>query len=108
MDQFELATTVPHDEKCVQVGDQNYSHFSRLEAQTLKEQIYREIGDPPAGTKIKIITCAHDFGNYLDLAVVFDDESEESVEWMLKCESKLPSSWDKESLEKLRAENYPF
>lgn len=107
-EQFELATTVPHDENCVQVGAENYSKFSRLEAQTFKEQIYREIGDPPAGTSLRIISCAHDFGTYLDLAVVYDEDSEEGVKWMLKCESNLPFNWDEESLKKLREENYPI
>lgn len=107
-DQFELATTVPHDESCVQLGSENYEKFSMLEAQTLREQIFRKVGNPPAGCRINIIRCPHDFGTYLDLAVIYDDESEENVKWMLECESKIPFNWDEESLKKLREENYPI
>lgn len=107
-DQFELATTVPHDEECMQMDTPNYSTFSRLEAKTLIDQIKRTIGPPPEYTGFKIISCAHDFGVYYDIAIIYDDEDEESTNYMLKVESNTPSKWDKESKEALKKEGYPL
>lgn len=107
-DQFELATTVPHNEPCVQLGAENYPEWSRLEAKALRDQIYRQLGQPPAGTGIKIISCSHDFGSYLDLAVVYNTDSEESEEWMLKVESELPEEWDEEAKAYLKENGYPL
>jgi hypothetical protein len=107
-EQFELATTVPHNEPCVQLGQEEYLKWSRLEANTLRDQIYRQLGAPPAGTGIKIIQCPHDFGTYLDLAVVYSPDNEESEEWMLKVESELPEEWDEESKRVLKENGYPI
>lgn len=106
-DQFELGTTVPHDEPCVQLGEADYSRFSRAEANALINQILREQGEPPARTGLKVISCPHDFGTYYDVAIVYDDSSEESQEWMLKVEGDLPANWDKEARSELKAIGYP-
>lgn len=105
-DQFELATTVPHDEPCVQIGSENYSKWSRLEANTLIDQITRQLGEPPRSTRLKVISCPHDFGTYHDVAVVYDDDVEESEEYMLRVESELPCNWDEESRKKLNEAGY--
>lgn len=105
--QFHLATTVPLDEPCVQLGEDLYPEWSRIEASTLMDQICRHLGEPPAETKIKIIQCTHDFGLYLDLAVVYNPENKDSFEWMLKVESGLPEEWDEESKIKLKEREYP-
>jgi hypothetical protein len=76
-DQFELATTVPSDEPCVQIGEDNYSKWSRLEAYTLIEQLIRQLGEPPSLTFFKVISCSHDFGTYYDVAIVYDDDEED-------------------------------
>lgn len=105
-DQFELATTVPHSEQCVQLGAENYSRFSKMEADALKEQIFRMFGAPPPRCGIKMISCPHDFGTYYDLAVVYDDESEEATQWMLKIEGSIPEYWDEEAKKELREKGY--
>lgn len=107
-DQFELATTVPHEEKCIQMGDENYSKFSRLEAKVLIDQIKRTIGEPPERAHLKILDCPHDFGVYHDVAVVYADDDEEAVNYMLKVESGLPSEWDDEAKKLLKENGYPL
>lgn len=107
-DTFELATTVPHDEPCSQVGTAGYDKNSRLEAQALKNLLLRTLPPPPEGTGIRIIQCPHDFGSYLDLSVVYDDDDEESVEWMLKAECAVPGNWDEEAIGWLRENGYLF
>lgn len=105
-DQFELGTSVPHDEPCVQMGDDNYEKFSRLEANALISQIKRVIGEPPSGTSFRLISCPHDFGVYYDVAIIYDDDDEESTEYMLKAESRTPSKWDKEAKDYLTQNGY--
>ncbi len=105
-DQFELGTTVPHDEQCSQMGDANFASYSKMEARALMNQILRTLGDPPARTGLKMISCPHDFGTYYDVAVIYDDELEESQEWMLKVESELPLNWDEEARNELKAQGY--
>ena len=107
-DQFELATTVPHDEPCVQIGEENYSKWSRLEANTLIDQLTRQLGEPPSSTYFKVISCPHDFGVYYDIALVSNDSVEESGEYMLKVESEMPSNWDEECRKKLKEAGYPI
>ena len=105
-DRIELATTVPTDEDCAQVGSDNYSKMSRLEAQAFRDQIYRVFGEPPANTDIRIKSCPHDFGSYLDLEIVYDDDEDDSCDWTFKVEGNLPDKWDLEALEQLRSAGY--
>jgi hypothetical protein len=107
-DRFELSATVPHEEPCSQVGTDGYYKNARLEAQALKSMLLRTLPPPPDGTGIRIIECPHDFGIYLDLAVSYDDDEEESVEWMLKAESGVPANWDEEAIDWLRGQGYLF
>lgn len=106
-DQFELATTVPFNEPCVQLGAENYSKWSRLEATALISQIKRQLGEPPRSTQLKVVSCPHDFGTYHDVVVVYDDALPESEEYMLNIESQLPEEWDEESKKFLRESGYP-
>ncbi len=106
-DQFELATTVPHEEPCFQVGEQDYQKFGRIEARALISQLLRMFGEPPVGCGFKILSCPHDFGTYYDVALVYDDESDEAQEWMLKVEGGLPEKWDNEAIQELKENGYP-
>jgi hypothetical protein len=106
-ERFELSTTTPHDEPCVQLGSENYSKWSRIEANTLRNQIYRHVGKAPTGTDIKVVSCPHDFGVYLDLVVVYQSDIEESEKWAFKVESELPEKWDDESKRQLKLNGYP-
>jgi len=106
-DQFELGTTVPHSEGCYQLGEEGFAKFSKIEARALINQMLRILGTPPDRTGLKIISCPHDFGTYYDVAVVYDDDLEESQEWMLKAESGIPDNWDKEAIEELKSQGYP-
>ena len=105
-DTFELGTTVPHSEQCAQVGSDNYTSLSRMEANALKAQLIREHGEPPFGTRLRIISCPHDFGTYYDLAIEYMEDDEESVEWMLKIEGGIPDTWDEVAKKELRDQGY--
>jgi hypothetical protein len=107
-DYIELATTVPSDEPCAQVGSDNYGRNSRLEAETFRDQIHRAFGDPPPGTNIRIKSCPHDFGSYLDLQIAYDDDEDDSCGWTFEVEGNLPERWDEIALKKLKEDGYEF
>lgn len=105
-DYFELATTVPNDEPCAQVGSDNYMVNARMEANAFRDQIYRVFGEPPSGTGIRINANAHDFGTYLDLQIVYDDGNDASCDWAFGVEGNLPQTWDEEARRQLKSQGY--
>lgn len=105
-DRFELGTTVPHSEQCAQLGSSNYSEFSRIECEVMKSQLIRVHGEPPFGTRLRTISCPHDFGNYLDIAIEYTGSDDESVEWMLAVEGGVPDTWDEQAKKELREQGY--
>ena len=105
---FELGTTVPLDEPCAQLGSDTYYNDSNAEAIALIDMIERTIGNPPPGTRLKKISCPHDFGTYYDISVVYDPDDEESEEYMLQVESNLPYEWDEKAKEVLKTLGYSF
>jgi len=106
LETFELAITVPHEEECAQLGSEMYQTRARQEVQAFTRQLLRIHGSPPEGARFKIIRCPHDFGTYLDLALVYDEDNEEHVEWMLKIESGIPDKWDQAAITELQEVGY--
>lgn len=107
-DQFEFATTVPYEEACYPMNEDNYEFFGKLEAKALIEQIKRIHGPLPPSISLKTMACHHDFGTYYDVVLIYDDESEESHSWMIKVENGLPAYWDEEALKLLKENGYPL
>jgi hypothetical protein len=105
-DYFELCTTTPHDEKCVQSNSPNYSRLSRIEARVLQNQLIRMHGTPPGGAYFKVTSNPHDFGTYHDLAIVYDEDDDEEVDYMLKIESGVPDNWDEIAKQELAEAGY--
>ena len=98
--------STPYNEDCAQLGiTDRYSKMARLECEAFISQLKRLYGYPPEGVYFKITSNAHDFGNYLDVTVVFDEEVEEQSDYAYNCEAGL-DNWDIESLEFLRSSNY--
>lgn len=106
LDRFELAQTAPHEEPCAQVGSPNYMKNARIEARAFINQIIRENGAPPDGVSFKITNNPHDFGTYLDVALVFSDDDEEGANYVYSVESKTPDNWDEEAKKELAENGY--
>lgn len=104
-EKFSLGTT-PHDEPCIQMGDSNYRRNSRLECLAFIEQFRRERGPEPSGANFKITSNSHDFGNYLDVEIEFEENNEEAVEYALSVETEIPAKWDSQSLDFLKENSY--
>lgn len=106
MDRIQLATTVPLEEECIQLGQPNYSAFSKIEANVLMNQIIREHGLPPKECKMKLVTCPHDFGKYYDIEIEYNDDDFKCESWALDVVNSLPEKWDEISLKALKKEGY--
>ena len=94
----------PSFEDCVQVGSPNYYERARKECRAFKNQLQRVFGDPPPGAYFKTVSSPHDFGDYLEVHVVFDDSDEEAMEFACKVENEMPEYWDVEALAELNGE----
>ncbi len=103
---LELATTVPIDEPCAQVGSDNYSDNSRKEARAFINQLIRQHGQPPAGVSITTKNNPHDFGSYLDVVIKFDEDDETAADYAYGVENNLPYNWDDEALKELTEAGY--
>jgi hypothetical protein len=106
LETLELGTTTPYDEPCAQLGSEGYLNKARQEIRAFAGQLLRSTGQPPAGARLKTLHCPHDFGTYLDLALVYDADDESQVEWMLKMESNIPDKWDQTAIQELTEVGY--
>ena len=84
--------TTPCNESCVQVGCENYSRLARQEA--LRYIALLEKKFPKSVGMYRIKSNPHDFGTYLSLEIVFDDENEEQSEIAYEVEANLPENWE--------------
>lgn len=94
----------PSDEDCAQVGSPDYTQRSRKECLVFLHQLERQFGDPPATARLTIKTFPHDFGEYKEVCVIFDNDIEEAVEYALKLEGVTPQTWDEEAKRELKSE----
>jgi hypothetical protein len=84
----------PASEDCAGVGASDYYEKSRKECKAFAAQLLREFPDPPLGARIAIKTFPHDFGDYREVVVYYDDDCEDSVTYAFGIESKTPECWD--------------
>jgi hypothetical protein len=87
----------PANESCAQVGAPDYYPRAIKECRTYIKQLRRIFGEEPLGARLKIGSSDHDFGRYHYVAVEFETESKEAVEWAYKIENNSPGEWDDES-----------
>jgi len=84
----------PCDEECAQVGDPNYQEKALQEAERYIELIRAKLGPEPDGARLRIKSFPHDYGNYYEVVVAYDDEYPESVEYAFNVEANLPTNWE--------------
>lgn len=97
----------PADEKCAQLGSDDYYERARVECQVYRRQLLRlykaEHGgnDLPEGCTLKITNHEHDAGTYHEVGVRFDSENEASAEAAFWFDANIPSHWDDEAKREL-------
>ncbi|MCA2720197.1 hypothetical protein [Microcystis sp. M169S2] len=95
-DYIEISPT-PINEDCVQIGASNYSRKATKEAAIFIDQLRRQFGPEPIGTRLAIKWFSHDFGSYATVICYYDQDSEESVDFAFSCESLAWENWDEQS-----------
>jgi hypothetical protein len=98
---------VPIDEPCAQVGPGDYMPRMRSECKAFVSQLERAFPEAvAAGVYFRIRSNPHDFGSYLEVQAVFDDEDEAQTEWAYTIENEIPEAWDDEARAELAAQGY--
>ena len=90
---------VPCEEECEQLGPDYSVSMARKQCRAYVNQIRRIYGKEPEGAQLIITTNRHDFGNYLDVEVVY--ENNEGREYALLVEGHTPTVWDEEARKEL-------
>jgi hypothetical protein len=87
--------SAPANEQCAAGGiDPDYYHRAHRECGVLIRQLLRLHGPPPDDhTAFTVKTCSHDFGDYLEVGVIFDSENEASATYAYRAEEKFPEIW---------------
>ena len=93
--------TTPIDEQCEQCPYSDGGIKARKEAAAFIGQLKRQFGEPPMGVRFKIKSNMHDFGSYVSLEAIFDDENNEAVDYVYNIEGNLPERWDDEARKEL-------
>jgi len=93
--------STPCDESCAQVGSPDYYERSRKECTAFKHQLVRVFGEPPGSAILVTKTFPHDFGEYREVCVSYEDESEEALDYASKLECNTPEKWDEEARKEL-------
>jgi hypothetical protein len=83
----------PCEEPCVNLGTENYYPRARDECARYIELVRKKLGEEPPGAYLKVKSNPHDFGSYLSVVVVFDDDDEEARHYAFRCESEAPRTW---------------
>ena len=108
MEYIELGS-VPCDEPCAQVGDDDYRERARRECRAYINQLTRMIKSAgkeiPEGFRLVIKSNPHDFGTYHEIACKFQDDNEAACELAYWVDENAPSLWDGEALRELARDN---
>lgn len=86
----------PADEACVQVGTPGYSELARAECERFIVTIRAALGAEPAGCGLFVKSNAHDFGEYLEVAVKFDATTTAAETYALRCVNEAPANWPRD------------
>jgi hypothetical protein len=85
----------PCAEDCAQVGQPDYYAKSRNECERYRKQLEATFPIPENVVGwFRIKTFPHDFGDYREVCVMYDDRDEASIDWALHVESHTPEYWD--------------
>lgn len=84
----------PAEEPCAQVGEPMYEERAVPECERFIKLLRKTFGREPEGAHLRVKGNNHDYGQYFECVVVYDDEKPEAVEYAFKVESEAPVKWD--------------
>lgn len=96
----------PSDEKCSQVGTDNYVEQSKKECTAYVHQLERLFttaidSKVPEDCYFGIKRFDHDFGSYREVVIYYDSDNEESSNFAFNVENNCPANWDDEAKKEL-------
>lgn len=99
--------STPANESCAQVGTNDYGVRAQAECRAYRAQLYRFLeqhGYPraklPDSFKIRVLRHQHDFGDYYEVAVQFQEEDPATrvcYSLLALIENEGPAEWDDEA-----------
>ena len=93
MRDYIILGSTPIAENCVQVSNTHeYLDSMKAECKRFKAGLEKKF-QPPDGAFLKIKSFPHDFGSYLEVVVMFDDNNEEATTYAYDLESDTPETW---------------
>jgi hypothetical protein len=91
----------PCCETPAQMGTADYYEKAPKECRAYINQLRRIFGPEPEGARLSSKSFSHDFGDYREVVVYFDDSYSESIEYAFRLEGDLPEEWDEEAKREL-------
>ena len=86
--------STPSEEKCAQVGSDNYYDLAQAECTRFIELLRKTFGPEPEGAQLRIKYESHDFGTYLEVVCYFSNTHPESVEYAYRLDKEAPQTWE--------------
>lgn len=100
-----LMQTTPYLEPCSQVGSDDYLRNAKIEALVYIDQLKRTFAPSPTGSLFKLVRCSHEFGTYLDIRFLYDDEDQSHVKYATDIELGC-EWWDEKAIQELKVLGY--
>lgn len=95
---------VPSAERCEQVGPDYRPQAARQECRAFINQLKRTFPQwDETEIDFRIMSHSHDFGTYLDVAVLYDDNAAKQVSLAFHIEANTPDEWDADAIAELEA-----
>lgn len=96
---YDLGSTAPADEDCVQVGTPSYGVLAEAEAMNFISLIRAKLGLEPVNSYLTIHRNPHDFGTYLTVEYVFDRNVKSHQDYVLLLDCAAPQNWQDDHLD---------
>ena len=93
MDTLDIGPT-PSEETCAQIGDDDYATKARAECRRFIALILAKFGHEPTGARLIIKANPHDFGTYYEVAVKYDENNANAIDYAFKVEADAPATWE--------------
>ena len=100
MEYLELGCA-PSDEKCAQVGQDDYRLQAFRECNALRKQLRRMFGREPEKGALIIKGNPHDFGVYYEVRCYYEVDDVPGKNYAFRCEAEYPTEWDDEARKEL-------
>lgn len=91
---------VPYEEDCVQVDpEKDYLKEMQEECEKYKEMLVKRFpGAESVGCRFAVKWFEHDFGQYCEVVIWYDDKDEESSWFAYEVEGNTPGRWSDDEI----------